>query len=792
MGDESDCRLATACHRAASPCAGQPLSSGCGEEGSVPRMLSAARSLRNSGQHTLLDNRQLHDLHSPPRRANASFTLNQRPAHATAMSAAALQPPAPTALRKDVLAWLLAVKPAALPTPQSATTLGTAADTAAAADAVADGSAARDAAREIIHASLVRLLGADPGEANARVAKLLASVRTPHALSLLQKLLDEDPVVALSTTTLAFRFRAITHADEVIAVLVRLPHLRVVEVRDDGFIASVLAGMRGAIDAGALQHLAEVAVDGQGLPDWSDFPGGLRVPRPGVYSRDCDHDIRALAPALTRLPALRKLRLMHHPPSLPGTLALAAAMAHPASYHRRWTVLDLSGSLHEDGACAAILAQFAYGSLRELRLGAVGACAVHALARWSPAALRALQLADLRLQALTDEGVAVLAETLSDMQSLQMLSVAVERRRAVGINRMFMQAAQLPALTSLRLAGGALLPLEADELAACAHGFRQLVKLDLHALYPVDGPSLTALVSGELAWEQLRDVSITMDGVDVPALMTSLPHPLQRLDVSSADTVTPFLVKVADDAASEHWNRLEELNLSSTLPVTMSDGARVDAVCQLDAFLRRLQALRVLRFNNNSLPDFVIGIFSCSLGQLPLLRELHLCCCDIGDVGMVELDDSWPHLTQLEVLALSNNHLSVASMGRLSDAIAGMPALRELHLDSNPLGDAGVAGLRRGLAGTRTLQLLGLAGAMLTDDACATLAGVLPSMSKLQTLQVADNDITSAGQAVLAAALASLPELRMVCVYSTATPHGRAVRDFRKLLPAVEVPHGPP
>ncbi|XP_057698222.1 uncharacterized protein LOC130919267 [Corythoichthys intestinalis] len=141
------------------------------------------------------------------------------------------------------------------------------------------------------------------------------------------------------------------------------------------------------------------------------------------------------------------------------------------------------------------------------------------------------------------------------------------------------------------------------------------------------------------------------------------------------------------------------------------------------------------------------------------LRELHLSCNDLSDLGVEHLSKGLasPHCN-LKVLGLRNCKITERGCISLAEAIKLNPTLlQELHLSWNNLLDVGVEILSKGLASPCCiLQILELRNCKITERGCISLAKALKlNPSHLQKLHLSDNNLSDEGVMILSEGLAS-------------------------------------
>nr|XP_061796604.1 NACHT, LRR and PYD domains-containing protein 12-like [Nerophis lumbriciformis] len=153
------------------------------------------------------------------------------------------------------------------------------------------------------------------------------------------------------------------------------------------------------------------------------------------------------------------------------------------------------------------------------------------------------------------------------------------------------------------------------------------------------------------------------------------------------------------------------------------------------------------------------------------LRELHLSCNDLSDLGVEHLSKGLasPHCN-LKVLGLRNCKITERGCISLAKALKLNPShLQKLHLSDNNLSDEGVMILSEGLASSHCkLKYLWLSYCRITKKGCISLAEVLKlNPSHLQELDLSYNDLLDEGFEIFCKGLANphciLKVLRLSC-----------------------------
>jgi len=183
------------------------------------------------------------------------------------------------------------------------------------------------------------------------------------------------------------------------------------------------------------------------------------------------------------------------------------------------------------------------------------------------------------------------------------------------------------------------------------------------------------------------------------------------------------------------------------------------------------------------------------LRDLPMLEELNLDSCLVGDWGVAHLVDAVPNLARLDLADTEISDAAMADIARLKRIrhlslfycnisnrglrhIATMSSLEVLNLDSRDIGDRGIKYLRKlplksldlfssrvtgcfYLPEIKTLTSLELCGGGIADLGCAHIA----TITSLTSLNLSQNElITNQG----AASLAALVNLKALNLSNTA------------------------
>ena len=165
----------------------------------------------------------------------------------------------------------------------------------------------------------------------------------------------------------------------------------------------------------------------------------------------------------------------------------------------------------------------------------------------------------------------------------------------------------------------------------------------------------------------------------------------------------------------------------------MSKGLTTDHMATLGMILRTngLPQLRVLRLFKNSLGD----AGACALcdglsrGSAPALRIIALGINGIGRVGAEALAAALSRgaMAKLEELGLSMSPISNQGMAALAVPLRTLPLLKQLHVNNCEIGDEGVASLVANLGKDdfKALELLFIPMNNITGAGCARLVSTL-------------------------------------------------------------------
>ena len=210
--------------------------------------------------------------------------------------------------------------------------------------------------------------------------------------------------------------------------------------------------------------------------------------------------------------------------------------------------------------------------------------------------------------------------------------------------------------------------------------------------------------------------------------------------------------QLAEDLATILANKpLERLDFDN-------NSLKASGITVIAKSLKEISTLKILSFHNNHITeegaDGIASIIVSNCG----LTDLYLGKNNLKE-GALKLAKALKHISTLRLLDFNDNSIPTVVAGELASAILCNNCLEQLRLRGNIFKTKGIQIIAKSLSRLSTLKLLNFRGNVVTEEAVDDIIAILLSNQEIEHLYLGDNFLQS-GVSKMAIAMKKCPSLK--------------------------------